>query len=122
MNRIRCCKSTSLMLAALLLSGCAASPPPVAADKGIGFSAAERERIERYYAEARRGPATAPAALFRPGDKLESGARPQPLPGALKVMLPDLAEPYTRLIVGADVLLVNRRSHDIVDVIPAVAY
>jgi hypothetical protein len=110
-------------LSILLCAACASKlQPPAASDGGIRFQAGERAAIERYYAEARRRPAAVPAAIYKPGDRLDSGARPQPLPSDLKAALPHLPEPYTRLVVGADVILVNRNSHDIADVIPSVAY
>ena len=56
------------------------------------------------------------------GDLLDSGQRPSKLPIELAKRLPDLPNPYTRLILGADVLLVNRDSHAILDVIPQIAY
>jgi hypothetical protein len=111
------------LLSALLLWGCAGSTTqPVAASKGVAFDPEERSAIERYYADARRRPAAPPAAIYKPGDTLGSGKSPQPLPMALKTRLSDLPEPYTRLVVGADVILVDRVSHRIADVVPAVAY
>lgn len=119
----RAVRSVLVSLSFMLCAGCAGKAvQPAAVDRGLRFQADERAAIERYYADARRGPATVPAALHRPGDRLDSGLRPQPLPSSLKAILPDLPEPYTRLVVGADVILVNRNSHDIADVIPAVAY
>jgi len=116
-------RSLLVSLSFLLCVGCAGKAvQPAAVDSGPRFRGDERAAIERYYADARRRPAVAPAALYRPGDKLDSGVRPQPLPSNLRAILPDLPEPYTRLVVGADVILVNRNNHDIADVIPAVAY
>jgi hypothetical protein len=112
------------LCSAAWLLGCAGSAPPKAEQSvpGIAFKADERAAIERYYAAERRRPAPAPAALYKPGDRLDSGSRPQPLPSALKVQLADPPPPYTRLVVGADVILVNRDSHVIADVVPAIAY
>ncbi|NTV97214.1 MAG: hypothetical protein HGA75_17665 [Thiobacillus sp.] len=115
--------SWPILLFALLFWGCAGSgTAPVAVSKGIIFSAAERATIERYYGDARRAPAKPAPSQFKAGDKLVSGLRPQHLPTDLAARLPDLPAGYTRLVLGSDVLLVNRDSHDILDVIPAVAY
>lgn len=112
-------------ISGLLLWGCAGNGGQTAAispAQGVSFSEADRSRIVKYYTEARRRPATAPAAQYKPGDRLPSGVRPQPLPDALKQTLSDARDPYARLVVGADVILVDRNSHTIADVVPAVAY
>lgn len=44
------------------------------------------------------------------------------LPTDLDGKLPSLPAPHTRLVLGADVILVNRDTHEILDVIPQVAY
>lgn len=108
----------------LLLFGCAGSGGKEAnPTAGPVFSDADRKQIADYFANERRGPQPAkPAQRVKPGDKLESGQRPTRLPDGLDKKLPYLPEPYTRLILGADVILVNRNTHDILDVIPQVAY
>jgi len=109
----------------LLFWGCAGNGGQAGAmspAKGVSFSEADRSRIVKYYTEARRLPVPAPAAQYKPGDRLPSGARPQPLPDALKLTLSETREPYARLVIGADVILVDRVSHTIADVVPAVAY
>lgn len=121
--RINALRVVFFAVVALFFWGCASTTSqPVAESKGMQFSAKERQIIEGFYAESRRGPAKAPTQLYKAGEKLVSGSRPQHLPTALAIRLPDLASSYTRLVVGADVLLVNRDSHDILDVIPSVAY
>lgn len=57
---------------------------------------------------------------MKPGDVLDPGQRPAPLPSGLNAKLPYLPEPYTRYIVGSDVVLVNRDTHAILDVIPQI--
>jgi hypothetical protein len=113
-----------LVLASLLITGCAtnSSSPPEAS--GLRFSEAERRTITGYYLQARVGMPTGaiPAQRAKAGDVLDSGLRPNKLPTDLAKLLPDLPEPYTRLTLGADVVLVNRNSHAIIDVIPQVAY
>ena len=88
------------------------------------FSEAERKTITSFYAQAGgRGPmGGGPAQRAKAGDLLDSGQRPSKLPIELAKRLPDLPNPYTRLILGADVLLVNRDSHAILDVIPQIAH
>jgi hypothetical protein len=113
-----------LVLTSLLIAGCATKPsaPPEAA--GMRFSDAERKKIIDFYASAggraRTGPV--PVQRAKAGDLLVSGQRPNKLPVDLAKLLPDLPDPYTRLVLGADVLLLNRNSHMILDVIPQIAY
>ncbi len=113
-----------LVLASLLIAGCASKPsaPPEVA--GMRFSDAERKKIVDFYAQAggRVTTGSLPAQRAKVGDLLDSGQRPNKLPVDLAKLLPDLPEPYTRLILGADVVLVNRNSHAILDVIPQIAY
>lgn len=113
-----------LVLASLLIAGCASTPsaPPEVA--GMRFSDAERKKITDFYAQAggRVSSGAVPARRAKVGDLLDSGQRPNKLPVDLAKLLPDLPEPYTRLILGADVVLVNRNSHAILDVIPQVAF
>lgn len=109
----------------LLVTGCAGGGTGRQASPGSGpvFSDAERRQITDFFDNERRGPPRdRPAQRVRPGDKLDSGQRPTRLPDGLDKKLPYLADPYTRLILGADVILVNRNTHDILDVIPQVAY
>lgn len=113
----------SLALLAALLGACAGTPEKAAAP-AMAFSSQDRATIEKYYADQRaRMPARAkPAAQYKTGDKLQPGMRPAKLPDELEVGLPSLITPYTRLQVGGDVILVNRDTHDIADVVPQVAY
>lgn len=109
----------------LFALGCASAPTDQAASAPSGpkFSDGERKLITDYSAGERRGPRREmPAQRVKPGDKLDTGLRPTRLPDALDKHLPYLSGPYTRLVLGADVILVNRDTHDILDVIPQVAY
>lgn len=113
------------LLVSLLISGCASSPSGSAPDaSGMRFSEAERKTITGYYAQSggRAASGSIPAPRVKAGDLLDSGQRPNKLPVDLAKLLPDLPEPYTRLTLGADVVLVNRNSHAILDVIPQIAY
>lgn len=112
-------------LSMLTLAGCASDGATKPADaSGMRFTDAERKQIMDFYAlqGARKPGRVQPAARVNIGDKLDSGQRPTRLPDDLDKRLPYLTEPYTRLILGADILLVNRNTHDILDVIPQVAY
>lgn len=109
--------------AAFLLAGCAGNGPATSSGpSGMKISESERKIIESYYSASRRGPASMPAQRAKPGDILDPGQRPNKLPGDLLGRLPDLPAPYTRLVLGADVILINRDTHVIADVIPQVAY
>jgi hypothetical protein len=112
------------LIPAVAMLGCASPGAEKPTISGPVFDAAERAQITQHYvAERGRGPArTAPAQRVKPGDKLDTGQRPTRLPGALDDHLRHLPEPYARLVLGGDVILVNRNTHDIHDVIPQVAY
>lgn len=112
----------SAVLAAMLLPGCASKPAtgPAGAQR---FGEAERKAIAEYFARQRgRGPVEVPAQTVMAGTKLGQGPRRRRLPRELEDTLPALAAPLLRLIVGADVVLVNTETDDILDVIPQVAY
>lgn len=112
-----------LMLLALMLGACAGTAQKPAAS-AMAFSSQDRATIVKYYGDLRaRTPASAiPVAQYKAGDKLQPGMRPNKLPIELNKLLSGLAAPYTRLVVGADVILVNQDTHDIADVVPQVAY
>ncbi|MEW5788246.1 MAG: hypothetical protein AB1899_10390 [Pseudomonadota bacterium] len=106
---------------ALLLAGCASQGSTSAPDtSGMKFSDKERQAILAFYGTQKRG--TPPAQRAKPGDVLDAGQRPAKLPSDLLAKLPDLPAPYTRYVLGADIILVNRDSHAILDVIPQIAY
>lgn len=110
---------------AIALLGCASQGGNGAVATGdIRFSEADRALITSHYQQARaRTPAQEkPTQMVTPGGRLPSGARPNKLPTDLDAKLSKLADPYTRLTLGADVVLVNRNTHDILDVIPQIAY
>ena len=113
-----------LVLASLLITGCATKPAAKPEIAGMLFSEAERKTITRFYSQGidrqRSGPV--PAQRIKAGDLLDSGLRPNKLPTELDKLLPYLPAPYTRLILDADVILVNRDTHIVLDVIPQLAY
>jgi hypothetical protein len=106
--------------AAALLTGCAGGSATRSTDSsGMKFSENERKTIEAFYGKLS---GTLPAQQVKPGDVLDSGLRPAKLPSDLLARLPDLPAPYTRYTLGADVVLVNRDTHAILDVIPQIAH
>lgn len=110
------------IIPAIALLGCASPGPEKPAPSGRRFSDAERNIITAYYKQ--QGQARTPSrsgSQVAIGDKLMSGERPNKLPTALDAQLPGLPEPYTRLVLGVDVILVNRDTHDILDVIHQIA-
>jgi hypothetical protein len=107
-----------IMTAATLLAGCAGQGGTTSSDtSGMRFSDKERGIIEAFYGKP-TGPL--PAQRASAGDVLDSGQRPMPLPSDLNARLPYLPSPYTRYIVGSDVVLVNRDTHAILDVVPQI--
>jgi hypothetical protein len=115
---------SSVSLAALALAGCAGQATQTGDTSGMRFSDAERKLIIGFYEQqgALKAGREKPAQRVKVGDKLDSGQRPNRLPDDLNKQLVHLPDPYTRLTLGADVVLVNRNTHDVLDVIPQVAY
>lgn len=109
---------------AIALLGCASKGPEKSESApGMRFSEAERKIITSYYQQQGqpRVVALAPSRVSI-GGKLMSGERPNKLPTNLDAKLPGLPAPYTRLVLGNDVILVNRETHDVLDMIPQIAY
>ena len=105
---------------ATLLAACAgpATKPEAAKAQTPAFSEAEREVIMRFYG---RRAETLPTSA-RIGAAIEPGARPQHLPTDLHSRLKALPEPYTWYVLGHDVVLVDRNTHKVLDVVPSVVY
>jgi hypothetical protein len=111
----------SAALAATTILGCAGSgagKQMTAAAPAMSFSDAERDTIMKFYGRK----AEAMPTSAKVGAKIEPGARPQHLPSDLHSRLKALPEPYTWYVLGHDVVLVNRNTHEILDVVPSVAY
>lgn len=116
-------RSFIYLVPALALIGCATPSATPQSGGSLRFSDDERRIISAHYAQLRGPrPVQPPAQAAKPGDKLAPGQRPNKLPTDLDNKLPALAAPHTRLVLGGDVILVNRDTHDILDVIPQVAY
>ncbi len=113
-----------LVLASLLITGCATKPAAKPEVAGMLFSETDRKTIIRFYSQGidRKRSDPIPAQQIKPGDLLDTGLRPNKLPTELDKLLPYLPAPYTRLTLGADVILVNRDTHAVLDVIPQLAY
>lgn len=111
----------SAAVTAAMLLGCAGSgDKQVAAPaaSGVSFSSAERDTIMKFYGRN----AEAMPSSAKVGSRIEPGARPQHLPSDLHSKLKALPDPYTWYVLGHDVVLVNRNTHEILDVVPSVAY
>lgn len=89
-------------------------------ERAILFSGEDRQTIDHFFrlhttqragngAKARREP-----LLIR--ERLPQGTPTRPLPRALDSRLPPLPTGYARLILGRDVLIVERRSQTILDI------
>lgn len=123
-------------LAMAWLSGCAlhtaTSGRVVVADTrsavDVQFSERDRAVIEQYYAKQR--PKKAPPGLAKrqslpsglgKRDRLPPGLQARGLPGDLVARLSPVPAGYVRLVVGADVVLMNGSTRVMVDIIRGVA-
>ena len=94
----------------------------------VSFSSRDRELIEEYYGERKRH---LPPGLAKrrgglpPGlakrDKLPPGLQRDPLPDELEYRLTALPRGYIRVRVGQDIVLLDGRTHVVMDVIYGVA-
>jgi hypothetical protein len=94
----------------------------------VRFSERDRAIIEQYFAKQK--PKKAPPGLAKreslpPGlgkrDRLPPGLRARGLPGDLTARLLPVPADYVRLVIGADVVLMNRNTRVMVDIIRGVA-
>jgi len=118
-------------LIGLMLSGCAAytatSGQVVLKDDGkavdVRFSDNDRAVIEGYYknsASRQKAKSSALAKLAK-GNSLPSGIQGEPLPRELEQKLSLLPYSYVRVRVGQDVVLMDKKTRVIVDVVYGVA-
>ena len=128
------------LLATLLLGGCASYGATsgrvvIRDDTGmvdIRFSDHDRTLIHDYYGEARRhGKGLPPGLAKRHGElppglakrqKLPPGLQYEPLPRDLDRRLAPLPSSYIRVRVGQDIVLMDGRTHVVLDVIYGAAY
>ena len=122
-----------LLFAAMSLAGCATtvatSGRVVLHDKssriGTTFTGRDRELIRRYYKSLRQGKQKLPPGLARKGklpnglakrDRLPPGLRLRSLPVDLDFHLTKLPKEYVRVIVGDDVVIMNRNTRVVIDI------
>jgi hypothetical protein len=107
-----------------LLAGCAAH---VASSGGVvlqddthpahtGFSDRDRRIIMDYYQHNKRDQQASATGLVR-RDVLPRTLPSRQLPSALEAQLTPLPAPYMRLEVGSDVVLIDRNTRVIIDII-----
>jgi len=94
------------------------------------FNARDRALIRDYYAARSRGRKTTRSELakrerlppgFGRGDAMPAGLAGRVLPAELERRLTPLPDSYTRIIVGTDVLLLNRRTRLVADILRDIA-
>lgn len=117
---------TAFLAVSLLLQGCAAyvatsGRVAVREDRaGIasGFSSRDRISIEEHFHHQRVAPSReALPSGFAPRSRLPAGIQGRPLPRALEAKLTVLPFAYLRLQVGRDVLLLERESRIVLDLL-----
>gem|GEM_PF-6088778 len=88
---------------------------PTVTPAAPAFSPTDRAAIQAYY-----GTQAAPgqSGRYKAGDTLDYDARPMPTPTALKARLAHPPEPYSVLVVGSDLILLDRATRRIADVVP----
>jgi len=91
-----------------------------ATERAILFTGEDRKAIDTFFRK-HGGPAAEAKQLSRRDpllirDRLPENAVLRPLPSALDSQLPSLPRGYNRVIVGRDVVLVDLRSHTILDI------
>lgn len=126
----------STLLLATLVTGCAAmtatSGRVVIQDPytqvAVSFSSRDRAVIEEYYSGrnrhlppglAKRRGGLPPGLAKR--DRLPPGLQREPLPQELEARLAALPDGYVRVRIGQDIVLLDGRTHVIIDVIYGVA-
>lgn len=127
-------KKLAVVLAALWLGGCAthvltSGRFAVRDDHArveVAITPHDRTLIQDYYREHTRSrakktpPASAKRGQLPPGlgkrDTLPPGLQGRGLPDPLEARLSPLPAPYTRVIIGGDVVLMNRQTRLIMDV------
>jgi hypothetical protein len=81
-----------------------------------GFSDRERQIILDYYQRHKRDQQAPSAGLVRQ-DVLPPTLASHRLPAALEAQLTPLSQPYVRLEVGNDVVLIDRNTRVVIDII-----
>jgi hypothetical protein len=90
-------------------------------ERAILFTGEDRQTIDQFFRRhitpSARNVAKAARKPLLIRERLPQDARTRPLPDALDDRLPPLSTGYARVIVGRDVLLLERRSHTILDIV-----
>ena len=118
------------LLLGFLLGGCAAytatSGRVVLKDDSratsVYFSSSDRSLIEGYYQESTGYRKSSGSVKVAKGIALPSGAKSEPLPYELEKKLSPLPSAYVRLRVGGDIVLMDRKTRVLTDVLAGVAY
>ncbi len=120
------------LAATVLLSGCVVPPPRHAEvrahERGylsnhpvrVVFTDRDRAIIRNYYDERRRHLPPGHARQMAEG-RVPHGQQNRYLPYDLERRLPPLPEGYVRVLINADVAIMNVRTHAIVDVMRGIA-
>ena len=117
-------RTLMLVLATSLLAGCATH---VVSSGGVvlqddsraantGFSDRDRKIILDYYKRHKQSQPGTATGLVRQ-DVLPLSLQSRSLPAALETQLTPLSEPYVRLEVGNDVVLIDRNTRIVIDII-----
>ena len=133
------CKYVLFVLVALMLGGCASYAATsgrvvIKDDTGVvdvRINDHDRAQIRRYYEEIGKHRKALPPGLAKrngqlpPGlakrDKLPPGLRSEPLPHDLERKLSPLPSTYIRVRIGQDIVLMDRNTRVVLDVIYGVA-
>lgn len=132
-------KYIAILLTGLLLNGCASYTATsgrvvIKDDTGavdIRISDHDRSVIERYYQSRKHGKGMPPGLAKRDGnlppglakrDKLPPGLRGDPLPYDLEEKLSRLPSTHVRVRIGQDIVLMDRKTRVMIDVIYGIAY
>jgi len=118
----------TLLALFVFLSGCAPKPRTwqgLFTSEGIGFSDRDRETIRDFYSRYEFPPELSnPAVLdHAPGKRIERsavlppGPGGAPLPADLESRLSELPPGYVRFRSGSDVVLMDSRTREVLDVI-----
>jgi hypothetical protein len=136
--------SVVALFLSMVLAGCTTIQPQLTSGRvlwqddhariAVAFNDADRRQIHDYYSRSDRGAKHLPPGLAKkkhlpPGlqkqvvrnGKLPPGLAGRSLPGDLERGLSPLPEDYVRLKVGGDVVLMNRQTQVVMDVIYDVA-
>lgn len=89
-------------------------------ERAILFTGGDRQTVDAFFRRyGANGDSEGTAARRDPlliRDRLPQGAAVRPLPSALDAKLPPLPNGYARVIVGRDIVLLERNSHTILDI------